>query len=34
VPPHDVSEEPNVWNFYNSLANPKRMLYFTLGLEW
>ncbi|MFC1569537.1 TonB-dependent receptor plug domain-containing protein, partial [bacterium] len=34
IPPHDVSEEPNIWNFYNSLANPKRMIYFTLGLEW
>ncbi|MBN2090714.1 carboxypeptidase-like regulatory domain-containing protein [candidate division KSB1 bacterium] len=34
-PPLESKEgEANIWRFYNSYANPKRMIYFTLGIEF
>ncbi|MDZ7724244.1 MAG: hypothetical protein U5R06_15920 [candidate division KSB1 bacterium] len=34
VPKDWRSEEEAVWRFYNSISNPKRMVYFNLSLEF
>jgi hypothetical protein len=34
IPLHAQSQEPHVWQFYNSFSNPKRMFYFIAGLEF
>jgi len=33
IPKYAASGEPNIWWFYNSVSNPKRMIYFSLGLD-
>jgi|GEM_PF-1081414 len=33
-PTESKEGEPNIWKFYNSYSNPKRMIYFTLGVEF
>jgi len=34
MPKNWRSNENDKWNFYNSISNPKRMIYFTLSLEF
>ena len=34
VPKISKSGEDNLWSFYNPVSNPRRMIYFTLGLKF
>lgn len=34
APVNSKEQETDVWKFYNSYSNPKRMIYLTLGLEF
>lgn len=34
IPKISKSGEENIWEFYNSISNPRRMLYISLGVEF